>query len=451
MKTKKILAVILMVILVFTSFAGCGGKGEEKNDNTPTPLADTNNNNDNQDKNNDENIVGDVKSNELPDKLENPNISIVYWYNRDQYAYDTKKNENVYDCILETVPEFEEKYGGKVNVIYAAWDSMLETVIALQNSGDAPDLFEVYDRNMYNVIFANIAQPLSSYVTDTDYSYWDVSKDLFSWREEPYAIPIKPYTNYIMFNKDLFDWEGLTYPDELFRQGKWTFDEFEKAVKALTNKVDGEVTQYGFGSWQDVITSFMYANNGALYDVDTINGKVSSLLSTNSVQNTIAFIERCNESFIYGYDMYGWWDMGTLGMIRGKEFPVDHPFEVGMVPFPVGPDADGKKLVVFPQAFAVPTGAKNPEGAVAFMRMVNENQLRVGNEKEAERIGQDNYDMIYADDVELVYAYDKTLDNIDEIIGSIINYINDSVPASTIAANMDPILNVGIELIFDGQ
>ena len=56
----------------------------------------------------------------LPETLDNPDISIVYWYNQDQYAYDTSKNENVYDPILEAVPYFEAKYGGKVNVIYIA-------------------------------------------------------------------------------------------------------------------------------------------------------------------------------------------------------------------------------------------------------------------------------------------------------------------------------------------
>jgi len=426
MKARRILSSVLVILLVTLFFTACEKKDSGNNDKGGASA-------------------------ELPDTLANPNISVVYWYNKDQYAYDTKKNEYVYDCILEAVPDFEAKYGGKVNVIYAAWDDMLETVIALQNAGDAPDLFEVYDRNMYNVIFSSIAQPLTNYVSDADYSYWDVDRDLFSWKNVPYAIPIKPYTNYIMFNKDLFDWEGLTYPDELFRQGKWNFEEFEKAVKALTKITDGEASQLGFGSWDDVINSFMYANGSTLYDTDTVNGKATSSLSSNAIINTINFLSRCKDYFIYGYDMFGWWDNGALGMIRGKEFPVDHPFDVGMVPFPAGPDSTGKNLVVFPQAFAVPTGAKNPEGAVAFMRMVNDRQLEKGDVKEAMRIGQDNYDMIYASDVKLVYGYDKALDNIDEIIATIINYINDGVPAATIAANVEPLLNVGIELIFDGK
>lgn len=118
-----------------------------------------------------------------------------------------------------------------------------------------------------------------------------------------------------------------------------------------------------------------------------------------------------------------------------------------MVPFPTGDDYEGKNLVVYPQAMAVPAGAKNPEGAVAFMRVVNELQKEVGDQKEANRIGQENYDMIYADDVKLVYAYDKCLNDINTTIATIVNYINDGVPAATIDANMEPEIQSQINLM----
>lgn len=451
MKNKKIVALMMVLVFLMTTFAACSSGGNDAGEQNDTETQGGNTQIENTPDETGGETADEVASDELPETLENPDVSVVYWYNPDQYAYDISKNENVYDPILEAVPVFEEKYGGKVNVIYAAWDEMLETVIALQNSGDAPDLFEVYDRNMYNVVLSNIAQPIDEYVTDKDFSYWDVERDLFSWKSETYAIPLKPYTNYIMFNRDLFALEGLTPPDELYAEGKWTFDEFEKAIKALTKTVDGETTQVGFGGWDEVVTQFMLANGTALLDINQDEGTVKSMLSDSKAQNTLSYITRWQENIVYGYDMFGWWDNGAMGMIRGKEFPVDHPFEVGMVPFPTGPDAEGKNLVVYPQGMAVAEGAKNPEGAVAFMRIVSETQMEIGNQKEATRIGQENYDMIYADDVKSVYAYDKNLDDVDQIIGSIINYMNEDVPPATIAANMDPVINASIELIFGAQ
>lgn len=385
----------------------------------------------------------------LPKTLANPNISIVYWYNQDQYAYDTSKNKNVYDPILEAIPYFEERYGGKVDVIYAAWSDMLATVTSQQNAGDAPDLFEVYDETMYSVILSGVVSSLDEYVTDADYSYYDVDKELFSWKGSVYAIPLKPYTRYIMFNRDLFELEGLKAPDELFREGNWNWATFSDACKKLTKTVNGETSQLGYGSYRESVLWFMWANGGSLLNVDTTTGTVSSNLGSPASLNTLNYLEELRTSFVWDEDMWGWFDNGNMGMICGKEYPVDLPFETGMVPFPVGDDYSGKNKVVYPQGMAVPSGAKNPEGAVAFMRIVNELQKEVGDQKEANRIGQENYDMIYSDDVKNVYHYDKGLDDIHTVIAEILNYMNDGVPAATVNSTMDPVIQAQINLIYN--
>ncbi|MGM9668348.1 MAG: ABC transporter substrate-binding protein [Faecousia sp.] len=382
----------------------------------------------------------------LPATLDNPNISIVYWYNEKQYQYDTSKKADVYDPILEAIPYFEEKYGGEVNVIYADWNNMLSTVISLQQSNEAPDLFEIYDETLYNVILSGVAMDISDYVTEKDMGYYDIRQDTFQWEGRTYGIPLKPYTMYIMFNRDLFTLEGLKAPDEMFRDGEWNWATFRDVCKKLTKTVDGEVTQLAFGSWEEDILRFMYANNGTLLNVDTATGTVTSNLGSPNTQATLDYLKDLMGCFVFGNDMFGWFDNGNLAMIRGKEFPVELPFDVGMVPFPVGDNFDGKALAVYPQGMAVPNGAQNPEGAVAFMRIVNELQQVVGNQKEASRIGQENYDMIYAEDVKLVYNYDKGLNDIGTILATIVNYLNDGVPAATINANLESQINSEIEL-----
>ena len=151
---------------------------------------------------------------------------------------------------------------------------------------------------------------------------------------------------------------------------------------------------------------------------------------------------------VFGNELYDWFDNGKMAMVRAHDFPVDFPFEVGVVPFPTGDDAEGKNLVVFPQGMAVPTGAKNPEGAMAFMRIVCELQLELGDKREAARIGQENYDLIYAEDVKPVYAYDKSLHDINYVIACITNYLSDGVPAATIYANMEAELQAELDLMF---
>ena len=314
----------------------------------------------------------------LPDKLEDPNIKIVYWYNPKQYAVDIRKQADVYDPILEAIPYFEEKYGGKVTVIYSAWGDMLETVTSLQNAGDAPDLFEIYDETLYSVILSGVAQNLDNYTSDLDFNYYKINKETFQWKGSYYAIPLKPYAFYIMYNKDLFELEGLDDPATMYREGKWNWSTFRDVCKRLTKTTDGELSQVAYGSWEDTILSFMYANGGSLLNIDTKTGEVTSNLGAVKTQNTINYLIELKDCFIYGNDMWGWFDNGAMAMIRGHEYPVDFPFDTGMVPFPTGDDYQGKNLVVYPQGMAVPSGAKNPEGAVAFMRVVNELQQEVG-------------------------------------------------------------------------
>lgn len=397
----------------------------------------------------DGNFLSNVEG--LPETLENPNLKIVYWYNPAQYKYDTSKFPTVYDPILEAIPFFEEKYGGTVEIIYSGWGDMIETVVSLQNANEAPDLFEVYDETCYSTILAGVSRPLDDIVTDLDYSYYDVSRDLFSWEGSTYAIPLKPYIFNMAFNRDLFDLEGLPSPDELFKEGNWNWTTFKEACKALTKTVDGETVQSAFGSYKDAITSFMYTNGTQMLNVDTKTGTVTSNLSDVKMQNTLNYLVELKDYLMLVEtedEFTSAFDNGTLAMTRSYADEADLPFEMGLVPFPAGDDYEGKNLLAYPQAMSIPNGAKNPEGAVAFMRIVNEVQKEIGDKKEAERIGQDVYDMIYADDVKLAYAYDKSIEDVGTIIASICNYINDGVPAATIIANMEPELQSKIDMMY---
>lgn len=443
-RTKALLSLLLAASMCLT-VVGCGADGAQNGTDDSSVPESTEQNGEVITGEESETLFSNVEG--LPETLDNPDITVVYWYNQDQYQYDTSKNENVYDPILEAIPYFEEKYGGEVNVVYAAWSDMLETVLALQKAGDAPDLFEVYSESMYSTILSGVVMPLDDYTTEADYSYFDVDKSLFSWKDSVYAIPLKPYTRYIMFNRDLFELEGLKAPDELFREGNWNWLTFTEACKALTKTVNGASSQLGYGGWEESILWFMYADGTSLLNIDTQAGTITSNMSDIKFQNTVNYLEGLKDTFVYGNDMWGWFDNGTMGMICGKEYPVDVPFEVGMVPFPVGDDYDGKNLVVYPQGMAVPNGASNPEGAVAFMRIVSELQLSVGNQKEANRIGQENYDMVYAEDVKTVYAYDQCLPDSGHVIASIVNSMNDGVPAATIAANMESEVQANINLL----
>jgi ABC-type glycerol-3-phosphate transport system substrate-binding protein len=203
---------------------------------------------------------------------------------------------------------------------------------------------------------------------------------------------------------------------------------------------------------------FLLANGAAFIDIDTRSGKVTSGFDNHIMIDTLDWMRTWAGGSMSGWardnEMYGYFDLGGLAFIDGKEYGRDeYPFEVGVVPYPKGPNSPVEKpIVVMPQGMAVPTGAKNPQGAVAFMRMLNQHWSTEGNKCEAAILGQDNFDMIYNDpESTMVYAFDKATNNIDQITATIANYMGDNTPASTIAETLNPELKAAIELVYGGR
>ena len=91
--------------------------------------------------------------------------------------------------------------------------------------------------NLYNVPNMNLAKP-----------WWDqrMIEDLSFGKSKLYYIigDIGYYgmsgVSCYIFNKRLFADNGFEYPYEKVRQGKWTFDEFEKLVKEAARDLDGD-------------------------------------------------------------------------------------------------------------------------------------------------------------------------------------------------------------------
>ena len=395
----------------------------------------------------------------VPDSLDNPDIHIIYW--RAERAYQTNRvtQPNLWDPVWETVHPFEEKFGGSVNVEFANWNDMIQRMTELQSAGQPPDLVMVYDRVMHNLIFQGSLMPLTDFVTDEDYEFWGVGKDLMSWRGVPYAIPWQPYLTSLVFNRDLLELYGQQMPDELFRAGDWTFDRFAEMVMATTHYIDGEPSTLGFGSWAGEGLSRLLVSNGtAFINVNTPAGNVTSGFDDQRLIDTLDWIRTCGggpqSGWVTGSDMWGWFDTGALAFIDGHEFGVpEFPFAVGMVPYPRGPHSpENVPIVVMPQGMGVPAGAANPQGAVAFMRMVNENWRDVGNNYTLNLIGQANFDMIFNNDnAAVVYAFDKSTPNVDFIFGSAINLLGAGTPAATIAETLNPELLADINLVFGGN
>lgn len=398
----------------------------------------------------------------LPETLENPNLSIVFWMSWNGYRNMKANNPSVFEATMEAKELFEKKYGGTVEIIGVNWDQQLQKCIDMQQAGEAPDLVLMYESVFHNAVLQGIITNLDEYVDETDYSYWNISKENYMWKNSHYAVPIKPYFKHITFNRTMFEYEGLEAPDELYARGEWDFDALLEAGRALTYDTDndGEINQYGFSGYGDTMSHLLIANHGGLLNIDQANGKVTSALKDPQTLEAIEYISKMmsNTDGMWLLDdsqMFGYFDNNALGMIVGKEIQDARalPFDVGLVPYPHGPSGSADEVYVYSQSWAVPTGSDNPEAAAAYIRMVNEAQKAYGDAKERERYGKapdgvtDMYDLIY-DGHTLITRYDKGLADVWTVMATMSNYMAEGVPASTIVERVEPLINAEIEKAF---
>lgn len=461
MKLKKLAALLLAAAMVVSMMVSCTSERtpQTTGDSSTASTESTASADDSGSGDDSGSAEGVTVGEGLPDTLENPDISIVYWYGKNAYKQAQAANPNEYDPIWEAVAPYEEKYGGTVNIIETDWNSMAQKVVELQNAGQAPDLMEIYDAVFHTLAISGSLLPLTDYVSEADYVFYDAElQDLMSWEGVPYAIPIKPYWPFILFNRDMLDIEGQPMPDELFKNGEWTFEKFAEIVNAVTKVQDGAVVQFGFGSWNvDGLSRFLISNDTSFMNVDQATGTVTSGFTDQKLIDTLDWMRTWaanpTSSWIQGNDaMFDAFEGGSLAMIDGVGYPAEgtYSFNWGYVPYPTGPDSPYKAAIAtMPQGFAVPAGSKNPEAAVAFMRISNQMQVTVGDDRLALTLGQDVFDMLYNNpDAKLVWAYDKSTTNINQIVVTAINMMVDDTPAATIAETIDPQLQADIDAIF---
>ena len=152
--TWQILALMLVLAVLVT---GCGATAEPTAAPQPTQA-------------------GEATS--APEPTEEPAPSgevqdFVTWYQFDQDNTDPANDEAVGNAYLrDTIPLFNEAFAGKWNWINVpkAWDKMApELVAAVQAGGDVPDIIQLGDNYLLNLVRNGAVQDLTDWATAQDW------------------------------------------------------------------------------------------------------------------------------------------------------------------------------------------------------------------------------------------------------------------------------------------
>ncbi len=320
--------------------------------------------------------------------LENPNVTIAaYWAISDQ-------------VILDAIAEFEAKYGGKVTVNVVGWNKGANAIQEAMTTGDMFDLvFTEGNARFPGDAVAELYQPIDEWL---DYNAFDkASLDAFMyngghWAFTNYAIT-QPYL--LIYNKTIFEEEGMDTPTDLFNAGEWTYAKFLEYCEYFTRDLDGDgaLDQWGIGP-RYKNQNFGYANDGIIVK-EIEGGKLAANIDAEEVKQYYEFLaefqrinaQACAEVNLAGrlHVMYS--EAGPSAGVPTAEESTD---EFDFVPLPT---YDGRLATtpVWDNGYAMVKGAPNPEGAGVLMAMIGKAKMEAYDAQLREKYTEEQVERYY--------------------------------------------------------
>lgn len=283
------------------------------------------------------------------------------------FAFDNPEvEEGVVAAFEAKYPEIDVDFQ---SVTFSDIFQKYKTLIA----GDsAPDVMAMNFDNSYQFAALGALESLDEWMIQTGLDkniYYESTLDMFKVNGKQFAMPATFSDVVLYYNKDLFDAEGLEYP-----QKDWTWDDLKTTAAALTKDTDGDgkIDQFGYGfPWWPIVLE-MY--NAKIWDEGT---NLCTLNTPEGIKALQSIVDgRFEDKFAPTPDQLaeqGDWDMfiaGKLAMYPTGPWAVQ-PFNdsISTFNYDIGhmPAGDRQATHVYANSYAMAAASKNKEAAWKFI------------------------------------------------------------------------------------
>ncbi|GIP03544.1 sugar ABC transporter substrate-binding protein [Paenibacillus lautus] len=368
MKTKSKFAGMLMLLLVF-ALSACSGGSNGTNEGTATSNPDAS-------KPGQEASTG-------TDQKEPVTIEFM--------GHGNPNEKKIFEKLIAS---FEEKYP-HVTVKYTSvppgeYSQKMTTLIS---SGKVPDVFYVGGPEFYRFAEAGTLLNIQSYLDQTSLfnpdNVWKQAMDRYRFdgskvgEGDLYGLPkdVGPWA--FVYNKDLFDNAGVSYPSAT--AGEWTWDDMLEAAQKLTvdNNGDGKAEQYGVGAYS--LESAVWGNGGEFIDYATGTVKVNEPAFYEAMQFVadlnLKYKVSPNQEAEQAMNAYTRFINGQLGMFAMGPWDQpafwELPFDWDIAAWPASPNTGQTATWLGSMGFAVSAKSKHPQEAfdlAAFLSLDEQGQ-----------------------------------------------------------------------------
>ncbi len=389
MKRARKLFAVLLVLSMILSLAACSQDGtsdsgsQSGTENQPTKGTA------------EETPTEAATATPVPDKYEafdfgGRTIRVALWWD---YFYTSEhddigddpglSNTETAQLKLDNVRRIEEKYKCRIEFVNLGWQGVIDSINTSIAAGTPEcDIYLTDLQFGIPAVFNGLAQELSAIAPE--------NSDLFGDRQVIQPMTMEgiegtylfneqglPQTGiFLGYNATMIQDLGLEDPQQLYKDGKWTWEKFAELCKAGTRDTDGDSVPdiYGYGGIFTDLTNGLVMNNGG-----SIAGSKTEGLSSAPVVEAFEFINR-----LYNVDQSArpWngadWDDNLLAWSDGKVMfwtaqawslkqeidaaiaeGAELPFEFHVVPYPQGPNGDGTNYSPFAgNWYMIPVGVQ---------------------------------------------------------------------------------------------
>ncbi len=199
------------------------------------------------------------------------------------------------DVIEEAIEEYELLNPSvKINFIEQPSSGWLDKFISVAQTGNAPDIFLAKGSWFGELADLEYIQPLTNFLLPTEETkFLPAAINGLSYRNELWGLPLWFDSILLFYNKDLFDTNGQSYPQE-----NWTNVEFLEAALNITDRskpVEDQIYGLVWGTISPYMwPAFQYGfDHGPLYQGGSIIVNDSASVSAIEYIYDLKYIHRC--------------------------------------------------------------------------------------------------------------------------------------------------------------
>ena len=264
------------------------------------------------------------------------------------------------DAYYERLQKLQSDYNFTVEMKSQSLDTFISYIQGAAMAGEKPADFIILDYGHFQAlrtagVLESINKETMPNINLSDSKWFKAISEGTTFDGKIYGFnnEAEPGTVCI-FNSTLLKEKNCADPYELYKAGKWNWEEFEKLAKFMTIDENGDnnpeiygITTVDWGTFQ-FETPFIYANGGNILKYD--NGKFRFALLDSDAQEALNFVRKLyNEKVLYPQTPTSNEGARDLFMSRKAAF-MFHQFGMvgyikemddnfGVLPFPKGPQA----------------------------------------------------------------------------------------------------------------